>query len=338
MAYNTIANKRARLNYLDIYKGVLILFVILGHYLWTEEQWLQLLFPFWVDLTVPVFMVISGYVYSISFEQKRFTLSDAYHPRAIICKWLRFVVPFLPILLIQFFASAILKDDGYSLKKLVFLFLKGGRGPGSYYFPIMIQVTIFLPAIYYFINKYRTTGLFCCFLVTVFYEVLKNAIGMSPGVYRLCALRYIFIIAYGCFLYLVHRKDVEVERIVFYIVGLLGYTYILVFNYAGLKPLITNQWTRSSVFASLFIVPIMMHLMKPRELHNGVLELLGKASFNICLVQMCYFWAAADKVYLYVPTIPLRLAVNFIICCTVGVLFYKIENPITRRIVKAIRA
>lgn len=54
---------------LDIFKGVLIVFVIINHSGISDEKCLKLLFPFWVYMAVPFFMTISGYVSALSFKK-----------------------------------------------------------------------------------------------------------------------------------------------------------------------------------------------------------------------------------------------------------------------------
>ena len=62
--------KQSRLNYLDFYKGICIIFIIITHYSWNDNERLHYLFPFWIDMAVPVFMVITGYVTSLSFQNR----------------------------------------------------------------------------------------------------------------------------------------------------------------------------------------------------------------------------------------------------------------------------
>lgn len=120
--------------------------------------------------------------------------------------------------------------------------------------------------------------------------------------------------------------------------GIIGFVYLMLFNYVGVQPLFIDQWTNTSVVAVLYIVPIMMIFVKKINIHNKLLELLGRGSFNICLVQMLYYWTAIpSRIYLIIPSIVLRLLSNVLICSIVGVVFYRIENPITQRIIKSIR-
>lgn len=69
---NTITIKRNK--QLDIIKGICIIFVIVTHFAWTTNERLKYGFPFWIDMAVPIFMVITGYVSAASYEKKKLSL------------------------------------------------------------------------------------------------------------------------------------------------------------------------------------------------------------------------------------------------------------------------
>lgn len=60
-----------RNTFLDIIKAFCILFVIITHDTISEETRQRFLFNFWIDMAVPLFMIISGYVYAASFERNK---------------------------------------------------------------------------------------------------------------------------------------------------------------------------------------------------------------------------------------------------------------------------
>ena len=72
-------NSQDRKSVIDIIKGIAILAVIITHTSWTKEERLSYLFPFWIDQAVPVFMIMSGYVNSLSYCKKRLeNLTEAF--------------------------------------------------------------------------------------------------------------------------------------------------------------------------------------------------------------------------------------------------------------------
>lgn len=182
-----LASNKTRLNFLDFYKGICILFVIFTHNEWTQEQRLYGLFPFWIGMAVPVFMVITGYVSAMSFQTHAHNLKNAYRPTEILRKWLRFVVPFLPIYAFQVVWSYAVLQKSFSKYTLVKFFLEGGDGPGSYYFPVMLQMVVIIPIVCAVIKRFRRKGLIGFFAANVLFEIGKTYGGMNPLTYRLCA-------------------------------------------------------------------------------------------------------------------------------------------------------
>ena len=280
-------------------------------------------------MAVPVFMVITGYLSAMSFRKKGIQLRRLFHPIEIIHKWLRFIIPFTVTFTFQIFVK--FHIGKMSIVDVIKLLLSGGDGPGGYYFPVMLQAVLIIPVILYLVTKWKLKGLMICFCGNIFFEVCKTIFDLEPYFYRLCVLRYVFILAYGVFLF-VDRNE-ELGKRLFYIAGCIGVIYIILYNYTQATPIITNQWTNTSIFAVLYIVPIMMFLIKQTHFQNQFVELLGRSSFNIFLVQMIYYWVVAGKVCSIIELPIIQLAIHILVCCTLGVIFYKIENPMTQRLV-----
>lgn len=286
-------------------------------------------------MAVPVFMVITGYLSALSLDRKGSMLADAYNPREIMSKCIRFLLPYTIIYIIQVAISAIFGLKVLSCSRIIHDYVLGGDGPGSYYTLVMIQIVFMIPIINVLIRRYKLKGLIGCFLFNVFFEIVKHYCNMGGGAYRLCSLRYVFILSYGVYLYYYCYK--KRHMVVFCGVGLIGLSYIIVFNYTNIKPVFTDLWTVTSVFAVMYIVPIMMILIQCTKISNRFFELLGKASFNIFLVQMTYYWAFANFVYNMIESVTIRLLISFLICISVGIAFYKIEAPFTQRIIEQMR-
>ena len=88
----------------------------------------------------------------------------------------------------------------------------------------------------------------------------------------------------------------------------------------------------TSVFAVMYIVPIMMVLIsKATFLHNKLLELLGKSSYNIFLVQMVYYLAGDEIINKLCSIVLVRVILNILICCSVGIVFYFIREAACKR-------
>ena len=75
---------------LDSTKGLAILMVIITHFEWTTAERQALLFPFWISMAVPLFMLVTGYVTAASYDRKGITsLRAMYQPRLL---WRKFGV------------------------------------------------------------------------------------------------------------------------------------------------------------------------------------------------------------------------------------------------------
>lgn len=73
---------------IDFIKGICILFIIITHFIWDDNERLRYLFPFYIDMAVPIFMIISGYLNALSFNGKNMSkISDAYTIKEILSKF-----------------------------------------------------------------------------------------------------------------------------------------------------------------------------------------------------------------------------------------------------------
>ena len=153
---------------------------------------------------------------------------------------------------------------------------------------------------------------------------------MNLDCYRLLIFRYTMLIAFGCYMAIGKKAINKWLSLIGMIVGII---YIIVFKYMGVTPLFTVYWTGTSFWAGLFIIPIAYLLIRSR-IHFAPLELLGKASYNIFLVQMVYFVFLDTVSFIQVSNRVLQMIINIVICCVIGVAFYYIETPITKYVKK----
>ena len=116
-----------RNHFIDALKGICILFVIITHFSWSDEERLKFLFPFWIDMAVPIFMIISGYVYAISYKKHNIAnISAAYSLKNIDNKLIRYTIPFAGIFIAEQILSEALKPGSLDFSGLGLLFLRGG--------------------------------------------------------------------------------------------------------------------------------------------------------------------------------------------------------------------
>ena len=320
-------------------------FIIFTHYTWSKDEQLKMLFPFWIDMAVPALMIITGYVYSyIEFGKKgRTDLASLYNPKQIIAKLIRFLIPYILFFILDIIVFVFIQGNEKTVFECIKLFLTGGVGPGSFYVPVMIQIVLILPLVSYTCYKFRRGGVLIWFALNVLFEIVQTVVHMSDDLYRLCSLRYLLCLGTGCYFYFGfleqwEKKESKRQLIILSAAGIVGVIYIVVYNYTDNIPIITNKWTTTSVFASLYIVPIMYFLIHHcKGLNNKVIELMGKASFNIYLVQMFYYMAFSKVIYSLFDSVPLRIIINLVSCVCVGIVYYYLEYPITKKVIKRIR-
>lgn len=327
-------------NFIDILKGLCILFIVITHFTWTTEERLHLLFPFWIEMAVPIFMIISGYVYSLSYQRQRINcFKDAYRPSNVINKIIRYTLPFLVIYLVELAYIVCTGQATLSpniIWEWILGFLQGGIGPGSYYYPVMIQFIFVYPMIYFILKKYSGNGLVLCFAINALYELFQRVIGMNGDIYRLLIFRYVFVIAAGCYL---ASKEYKPNFKIEIPICIIGIAYIIGINYLGYTPRIIIYWTNTSFIACLYIIPIIYLLInKIKEYHFAPLEYIGKASYNIFLTQMLWYSFGSWFVEKYITNRAILLVIYLIICIGSGVVFYLIETPITKKLIRKICA
>lgn len=115
-----------RMDILDILKGLMIIFIIVTHFRFEYPlDYKKYGFFYWIDMAVPVFMIITGFIMSFNFNKKEIcTLKEAYSIQSIIPKILRYILPFIPIFLIETPILIIYKNFG--IIELLKTFVCGG--------------------------------------------------------------------------------------------------------------------------------------------------------------------------------------------------------------------
>lgn len=321
---------RQRRNYYpqcDVLKGICILIVIVTHCNWTAQERLAFFFPYWINMAVPVFMVVTGFLYANSVNAAK-SFRDLYSFEILSGKVLRLAVPFTIAWLIEQAAFAVQYRSLFfsSFPEMAANYLSGASGPGSYYFPIMVQFVFLAPLLLQMIRANGRAGLVYGFVMNLAFEVLKKAYGMNLGCYRLLIFRYMFLLCYGMYLYLYPsaKKNKKLEMFL----SAAGIMFIYFAGWQNFDFFIFNYWKRTSLFAACYIIPFAGYAVV-RERRQFLLERLGKASYEIFLTQMVYFCTAVSVVDACLPWKPAQVAANVLICSGCGYLFHLAVNPVT---------
>lgn len=328
---------KTRNSMIDIIKGLGMVIIILTHFNFSNDERLRFLFPFWVDPAVPIFIIISGYMYAMSYQRKNIVnLSDGINYKFIIDKIVRYTIPFAMAYVVEVTYWIIAKLD-FSIYGIGAMAITGGIGPGSYYYPIMIQFIFIFPFIYCIIRKFDFCGVMICFFINGVYEIVQRCYGMSETNYRLLLFRYIFLMAFGCYLFIGKTRP---KKWVAVMSVLLGAGWLVLVQYMNYKPKVITYWYGTCLFAALWIVPFMWILIKSPKLQSiscKPLELCGKASYNIFLTQMVFYMYGSAFVYRHVENRFVQFVVCMVINLSIGIIFYLIENKITKFVMNIIK-
>ena len=164
----------------------------------------------------------------------------------------------------------------------------------------------------------------------------KRAYGLNDSCYRLLIFRYIFVISFGRYL---AEKNNTINKWQYIISFVIGVGFIILHSYLRYESVIFKYWTATSVIACLYILPISAYLINyKKQIRCDLFEILGKASYNIFLVQMVYFGFFDTLIHEFVGGhMMLKLLFTVVINIAVGLLFYYIEVPVTKYIVERLK-
>ena len=95
----------------------------------------------------------------------------------------------------------------------------------------------------------------------------------------------------------------------------------------------------SELIRFFFVLPIMYVLIKnytASSISIPILQEFGKASYNIFLIQMAFYGRGpAQVVYKHIGNGFLQFIICFVSCLIMGYVYYRLESPITKKVIKA---
>lgn len=318
---------------IDYMKAAGIIMVIITHYEWADKS--TPFFTWLIAMAVPIFMLLMSYNFSMSFERKthgRFI--ELYEWKNVMPRIIRFTVPFAMIFVVEMVLEH-LEGQAYSLKKMVLCFVEGGIGPGSYYYPILMQLLFLFPIIYFLVKQVSWVGVAVVALLNLAYEYYVRYSEMELETYRLLAPRYLLFLAMGCYLYF-HLKEAKKYPLPVWSMFpgfVAGFGFIVWVYQLDNQPELElfRFWTRTSMLTAFYIFPIvylLFHYLKNKKIPGkagAFLSEIGKASYHIFLVQMVYFEFFDDILFPLHPAVPVTIG-NVLVCVASGYGFYLLEK------------
>ena len=270
-------NKTGYDPFIDFIKAYAIICVLFGHTLPFHDYWG---YGLWAGMQVPLFVLVQAF-HSFKKGSRDTNLKKIF---------LRVVLPYMMVqslALIYFLCVAPTKLNSF--------LLSGGVGPGSYYPWIFIQIAFLLPIVNKWLdkNKDNKTKVLIIFLVMCeAFEILFSVIDLPDGIYRLLAVRYIFLFYFAW----VWVKDGIVINILTTLLSVLSFIAIIYFEYFSIDDEVLfykTAWKYHRWPCYYFVAIWGGYLL--RMLYESLCSikyimkstrLLAKCSYEIFLVQM----------------------------------------------------
>ncbi len=341
------APQKMHFSQIDILKGLAIISVILIH---TFTNSFLLLFgaPFYVWQAVPVFLLLAAFNngYALS-SLRKVTLAECYDLSILFRRLKRLVVPYLVVWIIQllivlwvvtFRVNIPIQDANqfsYSGIQWFFNFLSGANGPGHYFIPLIVQIIVLVPLFYWLALRSPNLMLAGAFVLDLVCEYLSVLSGMTPWLYGILVIRFIFIIALG--VWLVFQERVMTPWIL--IGGFLSVLYITAVSYFGFQFWIFSLdpafFHAFAFFWALVIVVLGFQYLPSGSLSRIVTAVteLGKASWHIFLVQMTFFFFVGASIHAELSPGPVVFLAVFcqLANLSIGYGFYRLEDYVIKQ-------
>lgn len=273
---------------IDYIKGLCILFVIWTHCISRGELG-NLLFPFWGDTAVPIFLIIQVFHYYKKGVNLRM-------PNTIKL-WKRILRPFIIMIVLMFLTQFLIyynETDGEFALSLYW----DKRGPGSYYIFIYLEFALVIPLLAPLFKKLSVKWLFASFVIlSQLAELVCCIIQCPDNIYRLLFFRYFFLIFLG---FLLATKGLKLNKLTIF-GATLSMVFLYLFNYKDidLEPIFytsLGNWKYCHWICYIYIAYFFLGFLKYTHTklckYKNVqkqIEIIGKYSYEIYLFQIFYY-------------------------------------------------
>jgi len=343
-------NFETRFPQIDNIKGIAIVCVLLLHTVplaFLIESYSTL----FIWQAVPIFLIAIGLTWYYSFRKSdSSTLGELYSGRYIMRRLSRFLTPLLLVFAIDLTVTIATNSFGPSMVSTIAMVMVGIMPtylPGNYFVSLILQLIFIAPLLYYFFTRSPGLALIATFAIDLGFELSGPYIPYS--VYSICILRYLAALGLGFYiapeLLSKGKLDLMDRRFVFIVpLAAMSAIFLVLYNSSSF-PLFRAEWGTQnllSFFYPMLLVVLLFrfHLYVSRIDRRHLLELLGRASYHIYLVQMLYFGFVVSSLFTVVNAMPpfvawliviiARLGVNIIL----GIFSYKVEGRVREKLIK----
>lgn len=314
-------------SFIDFIKAYAIICVLISH---TCPSMLWFGNTFWAEMQVPLFILVQTFHYF-----KKESKLDA----GRLLK--RIVLPFVVVSGITFLIQLLIGNC--NIKNLITSGIEngGGYGPGSYYPLVYIQIALLLVCFRPLFSRYnKQTLLWLFLLISEACEIACSFLNVSDSLYRLLAVRYIFLLYLG-WLWVKEGIIINWKTIV---LCLLSCMTIVYFQYLSTtinnEPWFYNTAWKTHRWPCYFYVShglvLLLYYVWQKIRNKGwvcnVVKKLASASYEIFLIQMAVLALFKTDALLMVKysfiRVPLWLVIVWSVSIFGGFYFHKVYKKI----------
>ena len=301
--------------FIDFIKAYAILWVLIGHTI-THHNWIA--YGVWGGMQVPLFILVQAF-HSYKKDTTQLNWSRLMH---------RIILPFLVVTILTFGVIVTARlISGHPINDIIIAGIKnGGYGPGSYFPWIFVQVAFLLPIFARFFKKMsKGWSVLIIIFICEGLEILCSLVNMPEFLYRLLAIRYLFLLYLG-WQWVKEGIQINTKMIVLSILSLATIVYFEYFS-ANDEPwffntgFTTHRWPCYFFVANGFtaLLYAFWSWLKSNNLISKWVKLLAASSYEIFLIQMAFLslWNFIDA---SLPIDPhLKLMLRFVLCWTISI-------------------
>jgi hypothetical protein len=274
-----------------------------------------------MNMAVPIFMVIYGYMQTMQFEKKRYASIKASFSDRFFRKLYNIYAPFFIAFLVEWWV----RRRRFGLRKICLGLLRGGYGPGSYYVLVLLQLLIIFPVLYFCMKKNPGLTGAGVALLNIVIELLHKY-WIRESVYRLLAGRYLTFVFAGMVWYLYGKKVKEY----IYLLQFFSLFYLIALEYLSYKPVFYSSWYRDGASVLVFwalALTVAFYDYFPRlpGIFHNLLLIIGQSSYYIFLVQMVWYFLKLGK---FGNNIGVTIGINLAVTIGCGIVFRMVERMI----------
>lgn len=237
----------------------------------------------------------------------------------------RVLLPFLLLEIVTFLFALFFTDNTCS--ELVGLFIKnGGYGPGSYYPWIYLQIALLLPVFSMILKKFSKTSSLIVFLVLCEgLEILCSIVDFPDAVYRLLAIRYIFLLFLG-YQWVKGGVVLNAKTIIFSIISLAAIIYFEYF-YVDAEPWFYHTSWKCSRWPCYYFVAYgftallyqVWGWISRNDYCVKSIKMIAKSSYEIFLIQMSVIFLFKSNMLFFLHSTILQYALWVAIVWSVSI-------------------